>query len=230
MSLAHGAGAARPAPAPSSPATRALLALIVPVSVAGLFFPGVTGLLAKVNDRLLAGELWRLVTPALVHGSGLHLLVNAMALNQVGRLAELFYGPGRFLAVFVVGTAGATLASVAWTEAPSVGASGGLFAVVGALLAFGVRERGLPEELRKRLVRDELFVIGVNLAFGLMVPYVDNAAHLGGLATGFAAAWVLGTGGRMDRLRARARRAADTEIEVEVRRDPPGPAAPGERR
>ena len=168
------------------PVTTALLAVIIAVSLAGFFVPGVIDALAKVNDRIRAGELWRLFTPALVHGSLAHLFVNMWALAQVGRVAEGLYGGRGFLIAFVLGTGAATATSYAFTPNPSVGASGGLFAIVGALLAFAVRHRGvLPEDARRQMIRGGLFTVGINVAFGLAVPYVDNAAHLGGLAAGF---------------------------------------------
>jgi membrane associated rhomboid family serine protease len=179
------------------PVTTALLAVIIAVSAAALLQPG-AGLLdafAKVNERIRAGEIWRLVTPALVHGGPVHLLVNAMALAQIGRVAEALYGPVRFLFLFVLGTAAATATSFVFTPAPSVGASGGLFAIVGALLAFGVRHRGtLPEAARRRMVRGELFTVAINVALGLTVPYVDNAAHMGGLVAGFVLGLLLPPG------------------------------------
>ncbi len=182
------------------PVTTALLAVIIAVSVAALLpqGAGLLDALAKVNSRIREGELWRLVTPALVHGSPVHLLVNAMALAQIGRVAEAFYGRIRYLLLFVLGTAAATATSVAFTRAPSVGASGGLFALVGALLAFGVRHRGvLPEAARRRMVRGELFTVAINVALGLTVSYVDNAAHMGGLVGGFLLGQVLPPGREM---------------------------------
>jgi rhomboid protease GluP len=166
---------------------------IVAASLAAFVFPDLAIALAKVNDRILAGEWWRLVTVALVHGSLPHLAFNALALWSLGGLAEAFYGRARLAAILAAGTAFATLASVAWTDANAVGASGGVFAVVGAVLAFALRARGLlPEPLRRRLVRDMLWIVGVNVAFGLTVPYVDNAAHLGGLAAGAVLGAALG--------------------------------------
>jgi rhomboid protease GluP len=175
--------------------TTILVAVIVVVSAAAFLLPDLqlTARLAKVNELLAEGEWWRLVTPALVHGGAAHLIVNVLALVQVGRSTEGLYGPGRLLTLFWLGTAAATATSWAFTPNPSVGASGGLFALVGALLAFGLRHRhALPPEARQRLVRGELWTVGVNLLFGFTVPYVDNAAHVGGLAAGFVLGWILG--------------------------------------
>jgi rhomboid protease GluP len=165
--------------------SRALTVLIAATSLLAFVSPAVMGTLAKVNERILDGEWWRLVTVALVHGSPMHLAFNAFALWDLGALAETLFGRARFLAVFVVGTAIATVASLLWNPNPAVGASGGVFALVGALLVLGLRSRGtLSEAFRRRLVRDMVFVVGVNLVFGFTVAFVDNAAHLGGLVAG----------------------------------------------
>ncbi len=157
--------------------------------------------LAKVNDRILAGEWWRLLTVALVHGSLLHLAFNGFALANLGALVEILYGRPRLGAVLAVGTAAATVASLAWTPAPAVGASGGIFALVGALLVLGLRGRGvLPEPLRRKLLRDMTWIAAVNLALGFTLAYVDNAAHLGGLVAGAALGALLGPAPEVRRL------------------------------
>jgi rhomboid protease GluP len=172
---------------------RALTVAIVASSLVAFAVPEYLFALAKVNERILRGEWWRLVTVALVHGGLLHLAFNAFALWQLGTLAEMVYGRGRLIAIFVLGTALATTASLVYTEGNGVGASGGVFAIVGAILVFALRARGtIPEPIRKRLVIDMTWIVGVNVLFGLSVPYVDNAAHLGGLAAGAAIGAALG--------------------------------------
>ncbi len=75
---------------------------------------------------------------------------------------------------------------LAGSNAPSVGASGAVFGVFGALLAVLLRRRALlPPEVLRPLRRSVLSVIAINIAFGFLVPGIDNAAHLGGLALGF---------------------------------------------
>ncbi|HSN91619.1 MAG TPA: rhomboid family intramembrane serine protease [Anaeromyxobacteraceae bacterium] len=172
---------------------RAVTAAVVASSVLGFVVPGWPEALAKVSERILAGEWWRLWTVALVHGGIAHLAFNALALWDLGGLAEAFYGRARLGAVLFLGTGFATVASVLRSDVDSVGASGGVFAIVGAMLVFGLRARGLlPEPVRRRLVLDMLWVVVVNVAFGLAVPYVDNAAHLGGLGAGALVGAILG--------------------------------------
>lgn len=165
--------------------TPVVVGVIAAVSVIAFFDPDLLALLAKDNARIHAGEWWRLVTPLLVHGSLLHLAMNGMALLDIGSAVELLYGRMRMLVLFVVGTAGASAASVAFSPMPSVGASGGLFALVGALIVFGVRHRhALAPAARNRLVRGMLWVVALNLVLGFSMRIIDNAAHIGGLVTG----------------------------------------------
>lgn len=170
-------------------ATRAVLVVVVAVSVAAFFVPGLLERLAKDNDAIRAGEAWRLLTAGLVHGGPLHLGMNAMVLNDVGRLVESLFGGRRFLLLLWGGVLGGSLASFLANPSPSVGISGGLFALVGALLAVGLRyRRRLPPHVRRMLVRGPVEVIVLNVLLGLALPFIDNAAHLGGLAAGFALA------------------------------------------
>lgn len=172
----------------AAPATRAVLAVVVAISALALLLPPEALLerLAKDNAAIRAGEPWRLLTAGLVHGSVLHLAMNAMVLNDLGRFVESLFGPRRFLVLLWVGVLGGSLASYATNPSPSVGISGGLFALVGAMLALGLRHRRrLPPPVRRMLLRGPVEVIVLNLALGLSLPIIDNAAHLGGLATGF---------------------------------------------
>jgi rhomboid protease GluP len=171
-----------------------VLALVVAVSAAALLLPEETLLLrlAKDNDAIRAGEVWRLLTAGLVHGGALHLLINASVLSDLGRVVERLLGARRMLAVLWGGVLAGSLASLATNPRPSVGVSGGLFGLVGALLAVGLRHRrALPPAARRMLVRGPVEVIVLNLALGFAVRFIDNAAHLGGLVTGFLLAFAL---------------------------------------
>jgi rhomboid protease GluP len=178
-----------------APTTRATAALIVIVSAAAMFSPGLSDLLAKSNPEIRAGQLWRLFTVALVHGGFVHLFFNTSIFVDVGGLLERLCGPRRMLAIFWLGTAAGSLASVALIPLPSVGASGGVFALLGALLAVSLRHRReLPPPVRARLVRSTGWVIGANVILGFLLPHVDWAAHLGGLAAGLLLGGFLGLG------------------------------------
>lgn len=178
-----------------APTTRATAALIVIASAVAMFYPELALLLRKSNPEILAGQVWRLATVALVHGGFLHLFFNASIFVDVGGLIERLSGSRRMLAVFWGGTVAGSLASVLLIPMPSVGASGGVFALLGALLAVSLRHRReLPPPVRARLVRSTAWVIGANVILGFLLPSIDWAAHLGGLAAGLVLGWLFGLG------------------------------------
>lgn len=176
-------------------ATKVTVAVIVVITVAAWIWPELQDVLEKRNAEILSGQLWRLATVALVHANLIHLFFNASVFMDVAGMVERLAGAVRMLAVFWIGAMAGTLASVATFPQPSVGASGGVFALLGALLAISLRHRReLPASVRARLVRSTGFVIGANLLLGFLLPRVDWAAHLGGVVAGAALGWVLGLG------------------------------------
>lgn len=190
-----GSAALDAAVAGPTPGTRAVLVAVVAVSLVAMLLPPEVLLdrLAKDNDAIRSGELWRLATAGLVHGGGLHLLMNCAVLSNVGGVVERLLGVRRMLAVLWGGVLAGSLASFATNPHRSVGISGGLFALVGALLVVGLRHRrALPPPARRMLVRAPLEVIVLNVALGFALPIIDNAAHLGGLAAGVLLGLALG--------------------------------------
>jgi rhomboid protease GluP len=142
--------------------------------------------------RVSGGEYWRLVSCILLHGDGMHILLNAVALFALGRLCESVYGPVRLLFLFLVSGICGSLLSWAGGNASSVGASGGIFGLMGAAIVFGFRfQKELPpmagELFRKRL----LPWVALNLFIGAVVPFIDNLGHVGGLVGGSLLALVL---------------------------------------
>jgi membrane associated rhomboid family serine protease len=164
------------------------------VSAAALAFPRVLEPLAliKVDSAggdFLSAEPWRLLTVALVHGSPLHLLFNLFALDLGARLVQRLYGTQRLALWYLLGVLGASLASAIWTpQLPSVGASGGVFALFGVALGAEWAHRPLVERGVRAALAQIGGLIAINLVFGLGLNVVgggiDNAAHLGGLALG----------------------------------------------
>jgi rhomboid protease GluP len=187
------------------PATPVTVLLIV--ANAGVYLAaGVAGgkWVALPGDLLLAwganfgpltagGEWWRLATAVFLHGGIAHLAVNLWALWVGGRLTERLYGSATLLIVYLLSGLAGSIASVLWHPQGviSVGASGAVFGVFGALLAFLVTHRRAidPRALWHVALPAIVFVIA-SLAFGATQPGIDNAAHLGGLAAGVAGgAW-----------------------------------------
>jgi membrane associated rhomboid family serine protease len=144
-----------------------------------------------------AGEWWRLLSSAFLHGNLVHLAMNMFALWQAGQLVERIFGSLRFAGLYLLAAIGGSLGSLLWgllSHHPvnSVGASGAVFGIIGGLFAFIGREHsGVPptvvRDLRSSLVPFLLFNIGA----GFLYPHTDNAAHIGGLAAGWLAGHLL---------------------------------------
>jgi rhomboid protease GluP len=184
-----------------SPLTAALLAAIGVAFGAELALGFAGGLgLAGPTDRgvlvalgahvwpLAAGGAWRLVASLFLHIGVLHLLVNAWALLQLGGLFEGLLGTRRLAAVYFVGGVAGSLASVfvtlAGTGRISAGASGAIFAVLGALIAFLARRHERLRPQAKSLLLQLLFWAGLNVYLGFTTQAIDNGGHLGGFAAG----------------------------------------------
>lgn len=132
------------------------------------------------------GQWWRPLTAAFVHVGFLHLFFNLYCLWHLGRVVERLFGSAAFAAVYVLTAFGAGLASIAWRPTGlSAGASGAVFGICGALVGFmAVRRHVFPRHVLQPLWRNMAVFLGLNLAFGFIVPSIDNAAHIGGLACG----------------------------------------------
>jgi membrane associated rhomboid family serine protease len=157
---------------------------------------------AKYNSLINAGEWWRLVTPVFIHIGWLHLIVNMYSLFMLGPYVERLYGSARFVFFWIVtGIAGVAASYFASSvggkpgvmgrflfrggDGPSAGASGALFGLVGVLFVFGIKYRHeLPEGFKRAFGLGMLPTILINLFIGYTIPFIDNAAHLGGLAAG----------------------------------------------
>jgi membrane associated rhomboid family serine protease len=172
-------------------ATWAILAITIGISLSALFVP-TTGDLAAVylpldKEAVLAGEWWRLLTVTLVHGGILHLGLNMYALWIVGPIAESMYGRVLFVAFYLLAALGGSLASLLVSPTTSVGASGAIFGLFGLLAVSSyVHRPALSRDARQMAAQVGMLIV-VNVAIGFVIPGIDNAAHLGGLAVG---AWL----------------------------------------
>ena len=148
---------------------------------------------AKYRVAILRyGQWWRLVTAGFLHGGLLHIGMNSWVLFDLGAQVEEVYGASRLIFIYFLATVFGFLASTFWTSAISVGASAGLFGLIGAMIALGMRHKSsaLGVAIRGMYVRWAIY----GLIFGLLPGlHIDNAAHIGGLAAGFGAAYVAGT-------------------------------------
>jgi rhomboid protease GluP len=146
---------------------------------------------AKYREAILAGQWWRLITAGFLHGGMWHILMNSYALFIVGSQVEQEYGTNRYLVIYLVANVTGFLASFYWTSALSVGASAGIFGLIGAMIALGMREKS---RYGSALQSQYLMWAALNFVIGIFGGFaIDNAAHLGGIAGGFAVAYVAGT-------------------------------------
>ena len=130
----------------------------------------------------LTNEWYRLITVALTHAGLLHLGFNMYSLMVLGNPLEAAFGPRKLLIVFFVSLLTGSLASAYFASlyGASVGASGAIFGLFGALAIVG---KGIGADIRSIVV-----IIGINFAFGFAMGGVDWRAHLGGLIGGVVAA------------------------------------------
>ncbi len=137
-------------------------------------------------------QWYRLVTAGYLHGGWLHILMNSWVLYDLGAQVEEIYGPARLIVFFSVSNVLGYMASGYLRgplSAPSVGSSAAIFGLIGAMIALGVRTRNPSgQSIRGLYIRWAIY----GLLFGLL-PGIDNIAHLGGLASGFAISWLADT-------------------------------------
>ena len=165
-------------------ATYSLIAVICGAYLLQLLVPSIQQqlMLPSFEYLQLTNEWYRLFTVALTHGGFLHLGFNMYSLMVLGNPLEAAYGKQKFLIVFFFSllTGSLTSAYFASLYSASVGASGAIFGLFGALAIVGKR---IGADIRSIVV-----IIGINFAFGFAMGGVDWRAHLGGLIGGVVAA------------------------------------------
>eukprot|EP00560_Eucampia_antarctica_P010147 CAMPEP_0197829076 /NCGR_PEP_ID=MMETSP1437-20131217/5541_1 /TAXON_ID=49252 ORGANISM="Eucampia antarctica, Strain CCMP1452" /NCGR_SAMPLE_ID=MMETSP1437 /ASSEMBLY_ACC=CAM_ASM_001096 /LENGTH=362 /DNA_ID=CAMNT_0043430557 /DNA_START=44 /DNA_END=1129 /DNA_ORIENTATION=+ len=147
--------------------------------------PSVTTFGIKRSDLILQGQqLYRLITPIFLHGNAIHLIMNTYSLQNIGPEVERMFGPGRFMAAYLVsGVAGNVFSSI-YTPNPSLGASGAIFGLVGAYYIFLHRNGKLFGRSGRMQMDSVTRTMLLNVAFGFASPNIDNWAHIGGAVGG----------------------------------------------
>jgi membrane associated rhomboid family serine protease len=132
------------------------------------------------------GEWWRLVTSGFLHADLIHLGFNMYALWILGPVVERGVGAARFAIIYAAGLLGGALAvSLFDFTQPTLGASGAVLGLAGGIMALLMR-RGV------RITQTSLGgVVLINLLLPLLIPRISFWGHLGGVAGGFAAGWLV---------------------------------------
>jgi rhomboid protease GluP len=148
---------------------------------------------ADFGPMTLDGQWWRVLTSTFLHFGILHIGMNMYILYQVGPFTELLYGRVRFVLLYLLaGLAGSVVSLAIHPMTVSAGASGAIFGVYGALLAFLVVQRGVIPASRSRAIAQSAGIFLVyNLLFGLSSRTTDLSAHAGGFVAGFLAGCAL---------------------------------------
>lgn len=177
--------------------TKALIMINIVMFILTMFVPGLQQLLILNPDAVKMGEFWRLLTAGFLHADLLHLLVNMYSLNIIGTQIETFVGKKKYLVIYLGSIITGTLLSSVVTNSLSLGASGAIFGLLGALAYFGYHYRLYFGGVLRTQV---LPVIMLNLFIGFMIPFIDNAGHIGGLLGGASLAMALGIGKKEDKV------------------------------
>src|SRR5271157_1257153 len=149
---------------------------------------------AKYPAAVLAGEYWRLVTAGFLHGGLIHIGMNSWAMFSLGAQVDEIYGTSRMLVIYFVSSVFGFALSTVFSASLSIGASAGICGLIGAMIALGMRHHNpIGDAVRGAYLR----WAGMILVMGFVIPHIDNAAHIGGLAGGFGIAWIAGEPGRI---------------------------------
>ena len=159
--------------------TQGLMQILSP-SIQASFKLGVTGTVPIFSYELW----WTPITAIYLHGGLLHIFFNMMWVRQLGPVVEELFGPFRLFAIFTVAGITGFLASTLAGHELTLGASGSIFGLLAAAIAYGRRAGA------QLFTRQFLQWAGLLFVMGFVMPGVDNWAHGGGFIGGYAAAYV----------------------------------------
>ena len=146
---------------------------------------------ANVGSLVKNGEVYRLITYMFLHGGLIHIFFNMYSLYIVGPRVEDFFGKWKFLLIYLISGISGGLLSIAMNgDVISVGASGAIFGLFGALLYFGYNYRGYIGAIIKSQI---LPIVIYNLLIGFFISGIDMWGHVGGLIGGIITTYALGT-------------------------------------
>jgi rhomboid protease GluP len=166
--------------------TQILLGINVAVFLLALASPTIDELGANFGPLTITGQWWRLVTYMFLHSGFIHIAFNMWCLWDLGALCESLYGRATFAAIYLITGIAGGVATIGWHPfGATVGASGAIFGLAGALVAsFYLGEFSLPRIVIQGTLKSLAFFVVINVLLGGMFPGVDNACHVGGLVSG----------------------------------------------
>lgn len=150
-----------------------------------------TLLLFGANEPFLIigrSQYWRLIASMFLHIGLSHLLYNLFALYIFGIRIEKYYGKIKFLMIYFISGIIGSIASIFFSDTVSAGASGAIYGLIGALLIIAYKTKKQIDGLNTFTL---LIMVMIGIAFGFMMPSVDNAAHLGGLLSGIVSGTII---------------------------------------
>jgi len=178
------------------------IAIIITLSY--LYTILVTGNLIDMNSRDLAqngaifgpfvalkNEWYRVIISMFLHGGVVHLIMNSISLIIVGRLVEEYFQTKDYLIIYFSSGIIGGLSSIYFHPlSVTIGASGAIFGIFGALVAFFlVHKRELSYQF-KSLMNNVAVILGINILIGLIFPSIDMSAHISGMIVGFIGGFV----------------------------------------
>ncbi|MBW6408621.1 rhomboid family intramembrane serine protease [Clostridium weizhouense] len=143
---------------------------------------------AKYNKLIYEGEIWRLLTCAFLHGGLIHISCNMYMLYILGPQVEKIYGIKHYINIYLVSCLASSLLSFLLSPYISIGASGGIFGLLGAMLVFAIKER---HKIEKSSIINLIGIIVLNLIIGFSIANVDNKAHIGGFLGGIISSYLI---------------------------------------
>ncbi|OMO94713.1 Peptidase S54, rhomboid [Corchorus olitorius] len=141
---------------------------------------------AKINDLILVGEWWRLVTPMFLHSGILHVALGCWALLSFGPQVCRRYGSFTFILIYLLGGISGNLISFLHTPEPTVGGTGPVFAVIGAWLIYQMQNKDvISKDISDRMFQKAILVTAFSCILSNFGP-IDDWTHLGAACTGIA--------------------------------------------
>lgn len=169
--------------------TKIIMAICILLYILTYINPSLTLSFANNKYFVQIGQFYRLITSIFIHANIIHLLCNMYSLYIIGSQVESFLGKIKFTLIFLISGILGNLMSIVFSSGYSVGASGAIFGLMGALGYFGYHYRLYLSSIIKTQIIPLIFI---NLVIGFMIPGIDNFAHIGGLIGGYLSAMALG--------------------------------------